>query len=86
MEIGIKNQIFLEKPEVGILILINWFHSWNDSFFAGMKLANASSSHCVNWAVLAGRMKWLGGRVWPAGRSLPTTDIGKQDKRCSYFR
>jgi len=27
MEIGIKNQIFLEKPEVGILIPIKWFYS-----------------------------------------------------------
>jgi len=38
LEIGIKNQIFLEKLEVGILIPINWFDSCNDSFFAGMKL------------------------------------------------
>jgi len=32
LEIGIKNQIFLENPEVGILIPINWFDSCNDSF------------------------------------------------------
>jgi len=38
LEIGMKNQIFLEKPEVGILIPINWFESYNDSFLAGMKL------------------------------------------------
>jgi len=38
VEIGINNQIFLEKPEVGILIPINWFDSCNDTFFAGMKL------------------------------------------------
>jgi len=38
LEIGIKNHIFLEKPEVGILFPINWFDSCNDSFFAGMKL------------------------------------------------
>jgi len=38
LEIGINNQIFLEKPEVGILIPINWFDSCNDSIFAGMKL------------------------------------------------
>jgi len=38
LEIGIKNQIFLEKPEVAILIPINWFDSCNGSFFAGMKL------------------------------------------------
>ena len=38
LEIGIRNQIFLEKPEVGILIPINWFDSCNDSFFASMKL------------------------------------------------
>ena len=31
-EIGIKNQIFLEKPEVGILIPINWFDFCNDFF------------------------------------------------------
>jgi len=37
-EFGIKNQIILEKPEVGILIPINWFDFCNDSFFAGMKL------------------------------------------------
>jgi len=28
LEIGIKNQIFLEKPEVGILLPINWFLQW----------------------------------------------------------
>jgi len=38
LEIGIRNQIFLEKPEVGILIPINWFDSCNDSFLACMKL------------------------------------------------
>jgi len=38
LEIGIQNQIFLEKPEVGILIPNNWFDSCNDSIFAGMKL------------------------------------------------
>jgi len=32
LEIGIKNQIFLENPEVGILIPINWFDSCNDIF------------------------------------------------------
>jgi len=32
LEIGIRNKIFLEKPEVGILIPINWFDSCNDSF------------------------------------------------------
>ena len=37
LEIGIKNQIFLENPEIGILIPINWFGSPNDSFIAGMK-------------------------------------------------
>jgi len=38
MKIGIKDQIFLEKPELGILIPINWFDSCTDSFFVGMKL------------------------------------------------
>jgi len=50
LEIGIKNLIFLEKPEVGILIPINWFDSCNDSFFAGMKLTLHKSqvhSHSV---------------------------------------
>jgi len=28
LEIGIKNQIFPEKPEVGIFIPINWFLQW----------------------------------------------------------
>jgi len=32
LEIGIKNQIFLEKTEVGIFIPIFWFDSCNDSF------------------------------------------------------
>jgi len=38
LEIGIKNKIFLENPEVGILIPINLFGSCNDSFFPGVKL------------------------------------------------
>jgi len=37
LEIGIKNQIFLEKPEVGLLIVIDWFDSCNGSLFTGMK-------------------------------------------------
>ena len=32
LEIGIKNQIFQEKTEVGILIPINRFDSCNDSY------------------------------------------------------
>ena len=39
LEIGIMKQLFLEKPEVGILIPSDWFDSCNDSFFAGKKLA-----------------------------------------------
>jgi len=38
LEIGIKNQMFLEKPDVGFLIPINRFDSCNDSFFSGMEL------------------------------------------------
>ena len=41
VEIGIMNQIFLEKPEVGILIPINWFDSCNDSFL------RVRNSHCT---------------------------------------
>jgi len=41
LEIGIKNQIFLEKPEVGILIPINWFDFCNDSFLP------VWNSHCT---------------------------------------
>jgi len=41
LEIGIKYQVFLERPEVGILIPINWFDSCNDSFFP------AWNSHCT---------------------------------------
>jgi len=33
LEIGIKNQIFRGKPEVGILIPIHLFDSCNDGFF-----------------------------------------------------
>jgi len=38
LEIGMMKHLFLEKPEVGILIPIIWFDSCNDSFFAGMEL------------------------------------------------
>jgi len=41
LEIGIKNQIFLEKPEVGILNPINWFDSCNGSFLP------VWNSHCT---------------------------------------
>ena len=34
LEITIKKQIFLERPEVGILIPNNWFDSCIDSFFS----------------------------------------------------
>jgi len=41
LEIEIKNQIFLEKPEVRILIPINWFDSCNGSFLP------VWNSHCT---------------------------------------
>jgi len=44
LEIGIKNQIFLEKPEVGILLPINWFDSCNDSFFCRYETHTAQES------------------------------------------
>jgi len=53
LEIGIRNKIFLEKPEVGILIPINWFDSCNDSFFACMKLilhkSQVHSCSVIQW-------------------------------------
>jgi len=39
--IGIKNQIFLEKPDVGILIPIHWFDSCNDIYLP------VWNSHCT---------------------------------------
>jgi len=49
LEIGIRNQIFLEKPEVGILTPINWFDSCNNSIFACMKLTlHKSEVHCCS--------------------------------------
>jgi len=50
LEIGIKNQMFLEKTDVGFLIPINRFDSCYDSFFAGMELTLHKSqvhSHSV---------------------------------------
>ena len=47
VEIGIMNQIFLEKPEVGILIPINWFDSCNDSFLP------VWNSHCTRVRFIA---------------------------------
>jgi len=44
LEIRIKNQIFLEKAEVGILIPINWFDSCNDSFFCRYETHTAQES------------------------------------------
>jgi len=41
LEIEIKNQIFLEKPEVGILIPINWFDPCNVCFLP------VWNSHCT---------------------------------------
>jgi len=43
-EIGITNQIFLEKSEVGILILINWFDSCNGRFFCRYETHTAQES------------------------------------------
>ena len=62
LEIWIKNEIFLEKPEVGILIPINWFDSCNDSFIAGRKLTlHKSQVHSYSvmqwWACNQGRIK-----------------------------
>jgi len=44
LEIGIKNQIFLEKHEVGILTPINWFDSCNDSFIRRYETHTAQES------------------------------------------
>ena len=61
LKIGIKNEIFLEKPEVGILIPINWFDSCNDSFFAGMKLtlhkSQVHSYSVMQWRVCSSLAK-----------------------------
>ena len=51
LEIRIKNQIFLEKAEVGILIPIDWFDSCNDSFIAGIKLT-LHKSHVHSYSVM----------------------------------
>jgi len=44
LEIGIKNQIFREKPEVGILIPIHLFDSCNDGFFCRYETQTAQQS------------------------------------------
>jgi len=44
LEIRIKNQIFLDKPEVGILIPINWSDSCNGSFFCRYETHTAQES------------------------------------------
>jgi len=44
LEIGITNQIVLEKPEVVILIPINWFDSCNDRFFCRYETHTAQVS------------------------------------------
>jgi len=43
LETGIMKYLFLEKPEVCILIPIDWFDSCDDSFCAGMKLTAQES-------------------------------------------
>ena len=45
LDIGIENQIFLEKPEDSILIPINWFDSCNDSFFSGVATSPVAWRH-----------------------------------------
>jgi len=44
LEIGITNQIYLENPEVGILIPINWFDSCNGRFFCRYETHTAQES------------------------------------------
>jgi len=56
----LRNQIFMDKPEVSILIPINWFESCNDSFFAGMKLtlhkSQVDSCSVMQWWVCSSLM------------------------------
>jgi len=67
LEIGIKNQIFREKPEVGILIPINWFDSCNHRLFAGVTLIlHKSQVHCSDV------MQW-----WPCG-SLMSSGVRRK--------
>jgi len=44
LEIGIRKQTFLVKPEVGILIPINWFDSCIDNFFCRCQTHTAQES------------------------------------------
>jgi len=44
LEIGIMKHLFLEKPDVGILIPINWFDSCNHSFFCRYETQTAQVS------------------------------------------
>jgi len=53
LEIGIKKQIFLSKPEVGILIPINWFDSCNSFFRHETHSAQESDSQLQRHAVMS---------------------------------
>jgi len=53
LEIGITNQIFPEKNEVGILIPINWFDSCNGRFFCRYETHTAQESGSQCHAVMS---------------------------------
>ena len=53
LEIGITNQIFPEKTEVGILIPINWFDSCNGRFFCRYETHTAQESGSQWHAVMS---------------------------------
>jgi len=65
----IKNQIFLEKTEVGILIPVNWFDSYNDSFLPVWNshctrvrftvIVSCSDELAVHWCPLLCLQRWV---------------------------
>ena len=68
LETGIRNQIFLEKPEVGILV--HWFDSYNNSFFLPVwnshctrvrftVIVSCSDELAVHWCPLLCLQRWV---------------------------
>ena len=69
LEIGVKNQIFLDKRDAGILIPINWFDSCNEIFFYRHEThtAQESGSQFQCHAVMSLQLTQVPSFAWRGG-------------------
>ena len=84
LEIGVKNQIFLDKRDAGILIPINWFDSCNEIFFYRHEThtAQESGSQFQCHAVMSLQLTQVPSFAWRGGLRKSRVDCSAVHLYC----